>query len=406
MYEGGNKRYNDDIFLFDSHNGAILLENGGGKTVFIQTAIQAILPNAELAERKMKDTLSLESSSAHIAIEWIINEKPRRYGLTAVTLFLVEKAVRSYRYTYEYEEGDKHRIENLPFVRPSAEGKVRPASREEMNDYYTTMKSSHPLKASTFETVKSYHQYLEERFKIIASEWKKIAVINSSEGGVESFFDGCKTTSQLVDQLLIPTVEEAIAGKGSADFVQTFEKQREHFKAHKRLRRVIEENKQVEKQIERYVASFKQLDGVEKQLEAQKVNAKALYHHTKNEQEETKQTLESIQTSMKDWKTEHDELERKTKSYEILLLKEKKEAAYDKYKVEKDEFDKLVQNQKEKNNRLAQLKVAKVYTEMKKNEQLRSHFENELKLLERDDETIRSRGAIGRQHCLFKRIFY
>ena len=156
----------------------------------------------------MKDTLSLESSSAHIAIEWIINEKPRRYGLTAVTLFLVEKAVRSYRYTYEYEEGDKHRIENLPSVRPSAEGKVRPADREEMNDYYTTMKSSHPLKASTFETVKSYHQYLEERFKIIASEWKKIAVINSSEGGVESFFDGCKTTSQLVDQLLIPTVKK------------------------------------------------------------------------------------------------------------------------------------------------------------------------------------------------------
>ncbi|WP_273129376.1 hypothetical protein [Bacillus weihaiensis] len=39
VYEGGAKRYNDDIFLFDSHNGAILLENGGGKTVFIQTAI-------------------------------------------------------------------------------------------------------------------------------------------------------------------------------------------------------------------------------------------------------------------------------------------------------------------------------------------------------------------------------
>ena len=262
VYEGGAKRYNDDIFLFDSHNGAILLENGGGKTVFIQTAIQAILPNVELAERKMKDTLSLESSSAHIAIEWILNERPRRYGLTAVTLYMAKEGVKSYRYTYEYEEGDQHRIEELPFVKSNVGGKVRPASRDEMNDYYTTMKSSHPLKASTFDTVKSYHQHLEDRFKIIASEWKKITVINSSEGGVESFFDGCKTTSQLVDQLLIPTVEEAIAGKGSVDFVQTFEKQREHFKAHKRLRRVIEENKQVEKKIESYVSSFKKLDPV------------------------------------------------------------------------------------------------------------------------------------------------
>ncbi|MCM3761777.1 hypothetical protein M3212_13445 [Alkalihalobacillus oceani] len=388
VYEGGAKRYNDDIFLFDSHNGAILLENGGGKTVFIQTAIQAILPNAELAERKMKDTLSLESSSAHIAIEWIINEKPRRYGLTAVTLFMAKEGVKSYRYTYEYEEGDKHRIEELPFVRQSVDGKVRPANRDEMNEYYTTMKSSHPLKANTFDTVKGYHQYLEERFKIIASEWKKIAVINSSEGGVESFFDGCKTTSQLVDQLLIPTVEEAIAGKGSIDFVQTFEKQREHFKAHKRLRRVIEENKQVEKQIANYVSSFKQLDEVERQLEEQKVNAKALYLHTKQEQGETKATLSKIQTNMEEWQAEKKEWERREKSYKITLLEQKRDEAFEKYKMDQDELEQLGQDLKEKKARLAQLRVSKVNAEITRNEQLQSHFVEQLSSLERDEETL------------------
>ncbi|WNS76044.1 hypothetical protein RRV45_03260 [Bacillus sp. DTU_2020_1000418_1_SI_GHA_SEK_038] len=388
VYEGGAKRYNDDIFLFDSRNGAILLENGGGKTVFIQTAIQAILPNAELAERKIKETLSLESSSSHIAIEWIINERPRRYGLTAVTLFMEKEGVKSYRYTYEYDEGDKHRIEKLPFVRPTPNGKLRPANRDEMYEYYLTMKSSHPLKASTFVTVKSYHQHLEDRFKIIASEWKKIAIINSSEGGVESFFDGCKTTSQLVDQLLIPTVEEAIAGKGSTDFVQTFEKQREHFKAHKRLRRVIEENKQVEKQIESYVSSFKQLDLVERQLEEQKANAKALYNHTKVEQEETSETLREIQTSIENWQAEQEEWERKNKSYEISLLQQKKDAAFDKYKVEKEEFDQFIHEQKEKNSRLTQLKVAKVLEDIKKNEELRLHYEEQLSSLEKDEETI------------------
>jgi chromosome segregation ATPase len=388
VYEGGAKRYNDDIFLFDSHNGAILLENGGGKTVFIQTAIQAILPNVELAERKMKDTLSLESSSAHIAIEWIINERPRRYGLTAVTLYMAKEGVKSYRYTYEYEEGSKHRIEELPFVRTNVGGKVRPASRDEMNDYYTIMKSSHPLKAHTFDTVKSYHQYLEDRFKIIASEWKKITVINSSEGGVESFFDGCKTTSQLVDQLLIPTVEEAIVGKGSVDFVQTFEKQREHFKAHKRLRRVIEENKQVEKQIESYISSFKLLDQEEKQLEEQKVNAKALYVLTKQEQEETKTTLTKIQTSLEDWQAEKDECERKEKSYAISLLGQKRDEAFEKYKDVQDDFDKLVQDKKEKENRLAQLRVSKVNEEIRKNEELRNHFLVQLSLLDRNEETI------------------
>lgn len=405
VYESGAKRYNDDIFLFDGHNGAILLENGGGKTVFIQTAIQAILPNVELAERKMKDTLSLESSSAHIAIEWIINERPRRYGLTAVTLYMAKEGVKSYRYTYEYDEGDKHRIEELPFVRMNVGGKSRPASRDEMSDYYTLMKSSHPLKAHTFETVKSYHQHLEDRFKIIASEWKKITVINSSEGGVESFFDGCKTTSQLVDQLLIPTVEEAIAGKGSVDFVQTFETQREHFKAHKRLRRVIEENKQVEKQIESYVSYFKQLDQVENQLEERKVNAKALYAHTKKEQEETKATLAKIQTSLEDWQAEKSEWERKERSYAITLLDKNKREAFDKYKIEQDEFEELVQDQKEKNSRLAQLKIAKVDEELKKSEQLQTHYLEQISLLEIDEEIIDLEGQLEDNTAFLKGYF-
>ena len=139
VYEGGSKRYNDDIFVFEGNNGAILLENGGGKTVFIQTVLQAILPHSDLAERKIKDTLSLEGNPAHIAVEWILNERPRRYALTAVTLFLVNGKLDSYRYVYEYGSGDSNSIENIPFVRNISNGNKRPAGREEMNDYYQYM---------------------------------------------------------------------------------------------------------------------------------------------------------------------------------------------------------------------------------------------------------------------------
>ncbi|MDE5416054.1 hypothetical protein [Alkalihalobacterium chitinilyticum] len=405
VYEGGGKRYNDDIFLFDSHNGAILLENGGGKTVFIQTAIQAILPNVELAERKMKDTLSLESSSAHIAIEWIINERPRRYGLTAVTLYMAKEGLKSYRYTYEYSDGDKHRIEKLPFIVSMADGKVRPANRDEMNDYYTTMKANHPLTAHTFDTVKSYHQHLEERFKIIASEWKKITVINSSEGGVESFFDGCKTTSQLVDQLLIPTVEEALAGKGSSDFVQTFEKQREHFKAHKRLRRVIEENRQVEKQIAGYVSSFEHVDQAEKRLEEQKIKAKALYQFTQQEQSETKSRLTDLGANLDHWENEQREWQRKDKSYELAVLEKKRDEANEKFAEEKAAFDRLVAAQTENEMRLSQLKVAKVNKELQANEQLQHHFKNQLDLLEKDDESVELEARLKENAAFLKGYF-
>ena len=139
VYENGAKRYRDEIFRFDSHNGVILLENGGGKTVLVQALLQVVLPHAALAERKAKDTFSLENSPAHIAVEWIINEKPRRYALTVVTLFSSKEGMDSYKYVYEYESGDKNSLEGLPLVRQGSDGRLRPASKAEMYDYYLAM---------------------------------------------------------------------------------------------------------------------------------------------------------------------------------------------------------------------------------------------------------------------------
>src|SRR5690625_5584199 len=64
VYEDGDKRFNDDLFLFDGHNAAIVLENGGGKTVFIHTVLQAILPHTHLGERKIRETLKLDQAPA------------------------------------------------------------------------------------------------------------------------------------------------------------------------------------------------------------------------------------------------------------------------------------------------------------------------------------------------------
>ncbi|MBP3888170.1 MAG: hypothetical protein J6F30_11115, partial [Cellulosilyticum sp.] len=128
IYENGGKRYNDEIFTCAGHNTAILLENGGGKTVFIQAALQAVLPHTDLGERKAKETFVLEGQAAHIAIEWIISDKPRRYGLTAVTLYLQNNELRSHKFAYAYGVEDKNTIENLPFTREEENGGVRAAT--------------------------------------------------------------------------------------------------------------------------------------------------------------------------------------------------------------------------------------------------------------------------------------
>src|SRR5699024_2302595 len=99
-YENGGKRYNDVIVVLDGNNGAIILENGGGKTIFIKLALQAILPHTNLSERRIRDTLSLEGNPCHIAIECILNERPRRYELTSVTLILNNTRIDTYKYIY------------------------------------------------------------------------------------------------------------------------------------------------------------------------------------------------------------------------------------------------------------------------------------------------------------------
>ena len=129
VYENGGKRFNDDIFDFDGENGAIILENGGGKTVFVQTALQAVLPHYNTEDRKIRETLSLESSPCHIGIEWITNEKPRRYVLTAVTLFIQNNRLESFKYVYEYGEGDKDSIVQVPFSLETNSNSYRPAEK-------------------------------------------------------------------------------------------------------------------------------------------------------------------------------------------------------------------------------------------------------------------------------------
>ena len=56
---------------------------------------------------------------------------------------------------------------------------------------------------SESDTLQAYQKYLEEHFKIIPAEWGKIAAINEVEGGVEAYFENCRTTNELVDRLLL-----------------------------------------------------------------------------------------------------------------------------------------------------------------------------------------------------------
>ncbi|MFZ3587703.1 hypothetical protein ACOI1C_00200 [Bacillus sp. DJP31] len=382
VYEGGNKRYNDELFLFDGNNGAILLENGGGKTVFIQTALQAMLPHQDLADRKMKDTLKLEEAPAHIAIEWILNDRPRRYAVTCVSLFLTKNGLDSFRYVYEYGEHDKHSIEGIPFVKEFG-GKTRAAERAEIQEYYSYMSGQH-LSAKTFDTIKNYKLHLEQNYHIIPKEWESIAKINSAEGGVEDFFDECKTTSQLFDRLLIPTVEESLASFQKNEFAETFEKHRTSFKEYKQLKEKIAENERIKDRVETYVKAYEGLhEKRQSYLEAKGV-AKSYAILAQQQQKAALLDLDEHTKSLTSWEEKNKQLSHKEASYEVAIEHEKLQVVSSELTDEWEKRDRL-QTKFEQTNRLYfSLKLA----ELKKNfglEQERKTL-NETSLLDLDKE--------------------
>lgn len=385
VYDNGEKRYNDEIFEFDGHNGAIILENGGGKTTFIQIAIQAILPHAELGGRKIRDTLLLEGNPCHIAIEWIINENPRKYALTAVTLFLNNGDLDSYRYVYEYGYDDKHTIEDIPFTRDTVNGNQRPSSREEMGDYYHSMAREY-ISAQVFSTIKEYKKYLEENFKIIPKEWRRIAIINGEEGGVHKFFEDCKTTENLVDKLLIPVVEEAMEGKGTEDFVDNFEEQREHFKKHRYLKETIDESKEIQSRINDYVNIYGEYHEEEKKLQGKRSYGKALYQYIAKEKEETLLKLEGNRRDQEKQEEEYRDLNRLEGSYELALsrkkllsLREKYEEVLKDYEIHKEELDR-------KEARRQNLKIGRINKQIRAAGEEILLYESQLESLDRDQE--------------------
>lgn len=389
LYEGGNKRYNDETFLFDGHNGAIVLENGGGKTVFIQTALQAMLPHTELAGRKLKDTLLLDNGPAHVAIEWILNDKPRRrYGVTCVSLFLSASGIDSYRYAYEYGEHDAHGLDHIPFVKEHM-GKTRPVDRGEIQEYYSTMAQRFPLTARTFATIKEYKSYLEENFHIIASEWEAVVKINSTEGGIENFFDECKTTSQLFDRLLIPTVEEAMEGFEQDSFVDMFQSHREGFKRYKELKEQIEENKLILQELGQYVRLFEGLNQAAERYDEIRAEAKAYQRLVAQQYED--QTVEQARLGerLQLWEKQNEDLEMQLKSLELAEAEQEQVQLANRLSELQEQMDTLRQRLKQAERAFNSLKYAEHRVNKEAAEARLVQIEQQIARLEQNEDEQR-----------------
>jgi len=390
VYENGAKRYIDNSFQFEGHNGVILLENGGGKTVFLQTLIQAILPHEKVADRKIAETLLLNNNIAHIAVEWILNDNPRRYALTAVSLFMNGKdELASYKFAYEYGPQDGNSIEKLPFVRSNG-NKQRPANRDEIAEFYRNMSNRHMVAKffSDSESVKSYQKYIEDSFKIIPAEWSKLAVINTSEGGVEEYFSKCSTTGELVDRLLVPTVEEALAGNGTQDFVELFEQQREHFRRQIELRNRIQECQGVDQELTAYNRSLKAYYDLELSLTIYKQELKAAFQVVNHDLLECADQLSTVQRAHHNNKGKLKYNSQQEQGLELAIAEGKVADAQTQEQLAKVAYDHGVGIMIDKQTQCDNLQVAKYKASIKLQDEIIDDAQQAIGLLENDEETL------------------
>lgn len=383
IYENGNKRYQDEIFHFDGQNSVILLENGGGKTVWVQTALQAVLPHTEVAGRKAFETFLLSEGCAHIAIEWVVNQKAGIYLVTAVSLYDQSQRLHSYRYAYEYPAGDPDDIEGIPYVETLEGGGKRPLGKAEIHAYYQAMEKR-KLKAHTFQAIDKYHEHLAG-YGIIAAEWKKIAHINGAEGGVGKFFENCPTTSSLVERLLIPVVEDAISGDGTKNFVESFEKQREHIKKYKQLKAQIDECQRILIQVKGFTTSFEAWDAKDQAFNALKSKAKAVYALIQEEhqgmvavQEDQRQTQTTIQGAIQT-------LEQKEASYALQVLAKDVQQTHNHYQEALEGFEKLDQALAQTNHRRTSLEYSQINQLIKDSHQEEEDTRQAIKRLSQDN---------------------
>ncbi len=213
---GGQPRYfHDTTFEPRGLNSLLLLANGGGKTLLLHLVVQVVLPNVKLQERRLKRLLDKEKFTGHILVEWLLDSEMPRFLLTgfcfADSVGSANREVDYFNYLYEYTGRNSWDLASIPLV--DEEG--RNLNFKQLNDLLRDSPVSH------------FHSYRRQEYQrklktynIDPREWEHVLRINNSEGGVEEFFEGCSKTRTLMNNLLIPIIDEVLERNEQRDTLQ------------------------------------------------------------------------------------------------------------------------------------------------------------------------------------------
>ncbi|ASS74270.1 hypothetical protein CIG75_04230 [Tumebacillus algifaecis] len=305
QYDKGGKQYADELFKLHGKNTLFNLANGGGKTLWLQLVTQAALPGAMYGSRRMVDLLAHERYTGHILVEWKLDNFAEREFLLTGFCFTKsadeEGELKYFTYTHQYKIADEFGIVKMPLVN---EGRVL-----SYGDFYNLLRKEGSAGGRKLQTFSQHdrRKYINHLapYNIYEKEWLAIRTTNGSEGGMDGFFARSKTEQSLLENLLIPTVDQALFQDDdeAQDLANSFMRYKDKLLRIPQIEKNLEEFRVIEEagrtvleKVERYSES----GALKRELEGQLTSLKGRLEEMVVERTEEAEALELIVGGLKE----------------------------------------------------------------------------------------------------------
>ena len=222
-YNDGKRLIADELYDFsdieqdNALNVLINLANGGGKSVLVQLMLQPLVPKAKVAGRGIESFFNKASDHCFVLLEWLKDNSTEKL-LTGIAMSAKDttsieddsgrgRSIKYYTFYSNYTAyNSQYDIINMPLSKKENSIFV-PASFDSVRKL--ARKSNGVLNYYASDDNPRWRKKLAE-YGLSFEEWKMISELNSEEGGLSKFFGSFKTSDNLIDELLIKTIEDKL----------------------------------------------------------------------------------------------------------------------------------------------------------------------------------------------------
>ncbi len=388
FYDEDRKLLPDLVFETQGLDAIMLLANGGGKSLLIQLALQVILPNEKMGKRSIKQLLRHHRYTGHVIVEWLLDNEGDGDNYLCTGFCFTEdsrKEFKYFNYLFEYDDVSKYNISSLPLVDSTlfADNVI---AYQELRDWINNSKDVH---IQLFDQINTYHQVLRS-FRILPEEWRNIRETNASEGGVAKFFERGKTTSQLIENILIPGIEEMMFHDElkKKELINAFSNYRKLLLDIPIIKKNLQDFEVIRENAQQVVDVVQKLDQVQKEVENSILHLARLGETFQVHKGQATEQLQQLEEDLEQLKGEEKELVWQELSYEAFIKElDHREACEQEVKVNQDyDAQKLVLGKYEQEQR--ELEALNSYNKYVQAELEKMNYESLLENMDKSEPEL------------------